>query len=205
MPFGALYYHPQRHSTAFANGVTVYHDEIGPFNQDPYVWSDMFLHTFCHITQIGNEVGYVNFWVSGDVFPNFNNLFCDLVFVIQEKRFWLDANNIEQNDLIVESERVYNDHYRHHFEHPFQRRRRYTLKAHPDRSYQPQDGNGNLIDILPFLNNIGLTTEYLRNMLQAGYASKPSRLNQEQTQILYNSIYNASQVRLTGAFIQNLL
>ena len=64
---GYLIYHPKREVSKFAN-LVVYHDSTTG-NQDPYIWNQPFLHTYCHITQMSPEVGHINFWVGGDTFP----------------------------------------------------------------------------------------------------------------------------------------
>lgn len=51
---GYLIYHPSR-SVATFDTVIVYHDHIGG-NQDPYIWNEPFLHTYCHITQMKPDV-----------------------------------------------------------------------------------------------------------------------------------------------------
>lgn len=78
-----LIYHPARCHTV-VNGFTIHHDKFGG-NEDPFIWNERFLHSYCHITQLKNEVGQINFWVSGNTYPNFTHLFCDCVFVIDEK------------------------------------------------------------------------------------------------------------------------
>ncbi|MGB3510019.1 MAG: hypothetical protein WBA93_12405 [Microcoleaceae cyanobacterium] len=45
--------------------IRVYYDSTSG-NQDPYVWNQKFLHTYCHIIQMSPKVGDINFWVSGD-------------------------------------------------------------------------------------------------------------------------------------------
>src|ERR1043165_4628279 len=96
-----LIYHPKR-ERIFLNGLTIYHDKFSD-NQDPYIWNDRFLHTYCHITQLSNYIGQTNFWISGDVYPNFTRLFCDCVFVIEEKLFWSRRNSIDRSDPIVDN------------------------------------------------------------------------------------------------------
>lgn len=108
---GYLIYHPRRQKSVFGS-VLVYHDHIGNHNQDPYVWNTQFLHTYCHITQMSPIIGDINFWVSGDTFPDFSHLYCDLVFVVAKKQFWAQANDIARDDKIVDSEESYKDHYR---------------------------------------------------------------------------------------------
>lgn len=96
-----LIYHPNRR--VFKDkGITVYHDKFGG-NEDPYLWNDKFLHTYCHITQMTNVKGQVNFWVSGEKFTEFSYLLCDCVFVTAEKRFWESNDNIKINDPIVDN------------------------------------------------------------------------------------------------------
>lgn len=80
---GYIIYHPKRNREIF-DGTTVHYDN-NEGNQDPYVWNRQFLHTYCHMTQMTPQEGQINFWVSGDTFPNFSQLFCDLVFVVERK------------------------------------------------------------------------------------------------------------------------
>ena len=91
VPDARLIYHPRRQRRTF-DSATVYFDSTAG-NQDPYVWNDAFLHSYCHITQFHAEVGDVNLWVSGDRFPEFSHLYCDLVFVVARKCLWEDANS----------------------------------------------------------------------------------------------------------------
>src|SRR5947207_15715409 len=98
---GYLIYHPRRAVSRF-DTLTVYHDPIRESNQDPYVWNERFLHTYCHITQMHSAVGDINFWVSGDHFPNFTHLWCDLVFVVAEKTHWEKANDINVDDPLID-------------------------------------------------------------------------------------------------------
>jgi hypothetical protein len=80
---GYLVYHPKRSVTVFGD-MFVHHDPLGG-NQDPYIWNDCFLHTYCHITQMRPEIGHTLIWVSGNNWPAFDRLYCDLVFVVEVK------------------------------------------------------------------------------------------------------------------------
>lgn len=199
---GYLIYHPSRAVTKF-DTVVVYHDHIGG-NQDPYVWNMQFLHTYCHITQMSPNVGDINFWISGDSFPKFSYLYCDLVFSVAEKVYWGSANTIDCNDPIVDTDEAYNDHYRWaKHQHPLKRRRRYTLKAHPECSFQPQTLERKLIDIVPFLASQGITIDDLRQGLRSGFSSKPFRLHSLAFQ-LYQWIEEGASIKLYGEQLQNL-
>ncbi|MEZ2230330.1 hypothetical protein [Microcoleus sp.] len=199
---GYLIYHPSR-AVAALDATVVYHDRIGG-NQDPYIWNKQFLHTYCHITQMKPNVGDINFWVSGDSFPNFCRLYCDLVFVVAEKVYWGNANIIDRNDVIVDNDEAYNDHYRWAMhQHHLKRRRRYTLKADPEYSFQPQDIENNLIDIIPFLIEQGITIDDVRQGMRSGFNSKPLRLESLASK-LYNWFEENAPIKLDGLQLQNL-
>lgn len=193
---GWLIYHPRRVSRVI-DGRQIHFDST-EHNQDPYIWNDRFLHSYCHITQMSPEEGDIEFWMTGDSFPHFTALYCDLVLVIDEKRYWFDSNNIAPNDPMVDSEAAYADHYSWAEDHPFRRRKRFTLKANPSQSFQPQTTDGELIDIVPGLVQVGLTAEVVARGIKSGYAAKPMQLNREQSAGLYDWINGQSPVKLIG-------
>lgn len=193
---GYLIYHPSRVVSQLENRV-IYHDSTRG-NQDPYIWNTQFLHSYCHITQMSPQIGDINFWVSGDTFPNFSHLYCDLVFVVAEKQYWTEPNTIALKDSLVDSPQAYRDHYVWASQHFFKRRRRFTLKADPEPSFQPQNSHQQLIDIVPYLNNLGLSTEELRQELRAGFTSQPYRLS-SHTKPLYDYLAQQAAIKLVGA------
>ncbi|MDD5371583.1 MAG: hypothetical protein PHQ40_21090 [Anaerolineaceae bacterium] len=197
-----LMYHPRR-KKRIIDVVTIYHDQLTG-NQDPYIWNRQFLHTFCHITQIQPGPGTINFWVSGDTFPNFNYLYCDLVFVVAEKCIWPKAQNINPDNPIVDSPEAYNDHYQWAFHHPFKRRSRYTLKANPALSFQPQNQDGSLLDVVPFFLAMDIPIADLRQGMQAAVASKPLGLSEDLSSALYSWIAETASVKLTGEQLQTI-
>jgi len=137
------------------------------------VWNDAFLHSYCHITQFHAEAGDINLWVSGDRFPEFGRLFCDLVFVVARKCPWAQANDLSRDDPVVDSGQAWADHYRWYLQHPLTRRSRFTLKADPGQSFQPQAGDGDFIDLVPHLEEHGITLASLRAGMHAGTGSQP--------------------------------
>jgi hypothetical protein len=175
-PVTRLIYHPRRECRRFGEA-TVYFDATRG-NQDPYVWNDSFLHSYCHITQLHPEVGDVNLWVSGDRFPEFTRLYCDLVFVVAQRCQWADANDLTRCDPVVDSDEAWADHYRWHAQHPLKRWSRLTLKADPDRSFQPQGADQGLIDIVPVLHEHGVALDALRSGMRAGIGSRPMTIPQ---------------------------
>jgi hypothetical protein len=199
---GYLIYHPRRKVSNFGK-LVVYHDSTTG-NQDPYIWNQPFLHTYCHITQMSPEIGHINFWVSGDTFPNFTQLLCDLVFVVQEKVYWQECNTIDRHNPIVESEEAFNDHYGWAEQHHFQRRRRFTLKANPIQSFQPQTSENKLLDILPALVQMDLTVETLRKGMHAGTGSCPLRLEDNVTKDLYTWLQRSASTKLGGDVLEKI-
>jgi hypothetical protein len=145
----------------------------------------------------------INFWVSGDTFPLFSHLYRDLIFVIQRRLYWQQKNAIERNDSLVDSEQAFIDHYQWAHQHPLEGRRRYTLKADPDRSFQPQDAKKELIDIVPFLNNAGLSLEHLRQVLQANIGAKPFRIDGIEAS-LYEWLDQHAPIKLKGEILQEI-
>lgn len=171
-------------------GFKVYHDSFSD-NQDPYLLNGQFLHSFCHITQLRVEPNNILFWVSGDIYPNFTILLCDCVFVIRNKDYWEYANQIQPTDLIEDSQQTFDHHYKWvnppFNQHLFKRRRRYTLKADSEKSFQLQSESGELINITPFFNQKGITTDTLINSMSKNKSgkksmnSRPFKLTQEQS------------------------
>ncbi|MEK3995905.1 hypothetical protein MKY29_14205 [Psychrobacillus sp. FSL K6-2365] len=205
IPAGYLVYHPKRECQNFNN--TVVHFDKPKHNQDPYIWNKQFLHSTCHITQMRTGVGQIIFWVSGDTFPHFTNLYCDLVFVVKDKFFWEDKNKIELNDKLVDSENAYKDHYYHvPIDHPYKRRRRYTLKADELTSFQPQSRkSGELVDLLPILIGQGYSLNHLHSSFKAGRGSKPIPLEDKSIVLeIYNTIEKQSNNKLFGKHLEQI-
>lgn len=196
-----IMYHPPR-VRCEAGKNRIYHDGFGGGNSDPYVWNERFLHSFCHITQLprkGLAPGDLVFWVSGDTFPEFTGLWCDLVFEIEEIVWWPDANRVRRTDAFVESDIAYREHYLPGCsDHPL-KRGRCTLKAHPRRSFQPQTAARALVDIVPILRDLGVGLDVLRPGLRAGFAAKPMPIEESTGAELYRRISAAAAVRLRGA------
>jgi hypothetical protein len=202
-PRGYLIYHPPREQRDF-NGVRV-HFAKPVRHQDPYVWNNEFLHTYCHITELRQPApGDINFWVSGDTFPNFTHLFCDLIFVVDQRCDWQNANSIAATDPIVDSRNAFNDHYQWAGQHPFKRRGRFTLKGSRKMSFQPQTDTGQLMDIVPILSRMGIGLPVLQAGLRKSVGSKPMLLTGAIAHALYTSIANEAGVRLLGNQLQGI-
>lgn len=171
----------------------------------------MFLHTYCHITQIKVNVGDLIFWVYGNSYPNFTKLYCDCVFKIELKLFWNSRNFISPNDPIVENQQTYNHHYKWAGDqHYLERRRRFTLKANSEKSFQPQDINNKLIDVIPYLNSEGISTEDIVRIMcmtkneKRARNTKPLVLSDTHANGLYEHIYKVSEIKLTGEILEKI-
>lgn len=203
MSGGYLIYHPRREVRSF--GERTVHFDTPAGNQDPYIWNRKFLHTFCHMAQMSPVVGDTCFWVGGDTWPNFQSLYCDLVFVVESKCYWKQANSPPAiHDTLVDSDEAWNDHYRWSGQHPYRRRRRFTLKADPHKSYQPQGTNGSLIDLVPFLQTRGCPLSFLRAKIVASpRSSRPMRID-VLAPALYQWLDTRALVKVFGEELQKL-
>ncbi len=203
-----LIYHPKR-CEIIINEKKVYVDNFEG-NQDPYLWNVQFLHSFCHITQIKVNIGDTIFWVSSEKSNEFKNLLCDCVFVIEDKIFWNNSNHINLNDSLVDNINCFEHHYRWHSQHYFTKRKRYTLKANMYKSFQPQDSQEQLIDILPILNNLNIATENLVNKISMNKSRKismntrPFKLDKKISDELYNKIYKNSTFKIKGIDLKDI-
>ncbi|QQE77764.1 hypothetical protein [Alicyclobacillus sp. SO9] len=204
-----LVYHPTRKTSAFGN-ILVYHDSLSG-NQDPYVWNEHFLHTTCHMAQMSPQIGDIILWVSGALdgeqsgFPDFTALFCDLVFIVKEKLYWEDSNHIRMTDSIVDSEYAYNEHYKlcaH--DHPYKRRRRFTLKADDKLSFQPQHSDSKLPDIVPHLSREGYRIDVLRQHLVANRGSRPMQIRKSTAEFVIAQLKNECSLLLKGENLQRM-
>jgi hypothetical protein len=153
----------------------------------------------------------INFWVTGDTFPNFDYLVCDLVFVVAERTTWQDKNSIERSDPIVDSDFAFRDHYRwvtrQHRWASAKRPRisRITLKADPIKSFQPQTESGVLIDILPVLVNLGLSKECLRRGLsKKSFGAKPMPISHAHAYHLHDWFSAHVSRKLGGALLRRI-
>jgi hypothetical protein len=206
-----LIYHRKR-EVANLGDLTVYHDSFKN-NQDPYIWNERFLHSFCHITQLTIKENDLIFWVSGDTYPDFSKLYCDCVFVIETKVYWNNANSINEADPIVENKQTFEHHYNWvnppHRQHVLKNKKRFTLKANKDKSFQPQDNNRKLIDIIPFLNTQGFATDFLRNSIsktkngKRALNSSPFPLTVEISNKLYQHLFDNAVIKIKGEMIEN--
>lgn len=109
---------------------------------------------------------------------------------------------IGKEDPIVDNIQTYEHHYKWanppHNQHPFKKRRRYTLKAHPDKSFQPQNSDKTLFDILPFLNKKGLKTEQLVKAITSSRGAGPFKLENNLGLELYDFLKYNAPINLTG-------
>jgi hypothetical protein len=107
----------------------------------------------------------------------------------------------------VDSEQCYERHYRWVKQHPFNGKikpwKRVTLKSEPLHSFQPQTKNQELIDIVPFLINQGISLVQLRNSIsfyvsgKMARTSKPMQLNDNLANALY-AFLSSADIKLYG-------
>ena len=193
-----LIYHPVRASAAF--GRHRVHFDSARGNQDPYIWNRRFLHSYCHITQLRvPQPGDLIFWVSSTDYKTLPDLLCDLVFLVDDRVYWPSSSSAGRRGCVAgaDSSFAYADHYRWAKQHPLTRRRRYTLKAHAEKSFQPQKPDGMLLDIRPMLLALGVSQGQLLQ-LHAPRGSKPLPLSNEIAKRLYEMVAKGAAKKLRG-------
>lgn len=200
--------------------ITAYSDDFSG-NQDPYIWQKVFLHSYCHMGQMREgfnkpkehpevEREDISFWITSNARGDYSQLYCDLVFVVADKVYWPIPNHIDRHDLPARSDSAaaFEEHYAWVGEHCLKPKkiakgyRRFTLKADPLKSFQPQDAKGNLLDIRPLLVELGIDLEALEKALgpkAKGSYSRPFLLDAQQTRDLYARVRDQANVRRTGA------
>lgn len=207
-----IIYHPERKCSLILNEDVAYHDKLSS-NQDPYIWNKNFLHTFCHAPEVNTrEKGQINIWVSGETYPKFEKLFCDLVFVVDTVHPWTYANSISRQDAIVDSDFAYEHHYKwgnlkEGQSHYFKNKTRYTLKADSTKSFQPQNAEKKLIDIMPLLKKHGISPSMLHQKMSLNKdgekrkSAKPLIIDSNIGHQLYQYLKNNAPIKLTGSFL----
>src|SRR5260370_31476928 len=161
-----LLYHSDVETTSLPCGITVYHDR-SRHKQGPFIFNERFLQNYCHMSWLrkrGIQQGDLYFWVSageGVSREKYQELFCDLVFEVDQPDVeWSHPNNLKEDDPIVDSKQVWEDHYSLvPLDHPYTPEqilagvKRFTAKAHPFNSFQPVDQYQQRPDVLALLRS----------------------------------------------------
>ncbi|MDT2659249.1 hypothetical protein P7E02_05180 [Enterococcus hulanensis] len=176
---------------AYATDLYVYAERFNKIgNQDPYVWNEQFLNTYCKKPWNRKNWEKVDkiFWIS-----KLNDSFvCDLVFVVKKGSIhqWDEYNKIERNHPMIDSGFAYKDHYcwPERGEHVFNCKvKRVTLKADMETSFQPQIADGKLVDVTDILKK-----EWIEKLNRRSYGNNIIRIDQESADMLYKSIIEKS-------------
>ena len=186
-------------------------------NQDPYIWNESFLHTYCKINQIkvselkkGDKI----FWLTRQ---GKNKWFVDLVFIVERVHYWEKGKESKSNSKDIKDseyahynfvelsnveydEISYQDHYKWaNIDHPKKSsrcKRRVTLIASKE-SYQPQTKKGELIEI-----DSSFKVSFEREPSNRGFLCK--KLTQCEVNCIDQYIENRCKRKLTGELLANL-
>ena len=182
-------------------------------NQDPYVWSERLLNTFCKTTQIKAsqlKKGDTLFWFSRQGNPSEDRWFVDLVFIVDEISYWEKSDKAGEavdypfehyNDVklstIKYDEYSYKDHYEWaKSDHPktsSRPKRRFTIVASKE-SYQPQTEHKELIEI---------KDKYILDMFEqsprGGSGFRCKEITDKQVEYIENFILANKKIELKGS------
>jgi hypothetical protein len=182
-------------------------------NQDPYVWSERFLNTFCKTTQIKAsqlKKGDTLFWFSRQGNPSEDRWFVDLVFIVDEISYWEKSDKAGEavdypfehyNDVklstIKYDEYSYKDHYEwaknDHPKTSSRPKRRFTIVASKE-SYQPQTEHKELIEI---------KDKYILDMFEqsprGGSGFRCKEINDKEVKYIESYILENKKIELKGS------
>lgn len=191
--------------------IVVYCDDFKG-NQDPYIWSENFLNTYCKTSQIKVsklKKGDKLFWFSRQGRSSDDRWFVDLVFIVDKIIYWERSdkernvagypfehyNNVELSTMEYD-EYSYEDHFKWaKIDHPktgARPKRRFTIIASKD-SYQPQTENKELIEILD--------SDILKLFKHLSYGSmgfKCEEINSDDLKKIENYILENKKIELKG-------
>ena len=191
--------------------ITVYCDNFKG-NQDPYVWSERFLNTFCKTNQIKAsqlKKGDTLFWFTRQGTPSDDKWFVDLVFIVDEIIYWEKSDKVGKvgdnpfehyNDVklstIQYDEFSYKDHYEwaknDHPKTSSRPKRRFTIVASKE-SYQPQTENKELIEI-----NDKCILDMFSHSPRGGGGFRCKEITDKQVKCIENHILNKKKIELKG-------
>ena len=182
-------------------------------NQDPYVWSERFLNTFCKTTQIKAsqlKKGDTLFWFSRQGNPSEDRWFVDLVFIVDEISYWEKSDKAGEavdypfehyNDVKLSTIKYddfsYEDHYQwaknDHPKTSSRPKRRFTIVASKE-SYQPQTEHKELIEI---------KDKYILDMFEqsprGGSGFRCKEITDKQVEYIENFILANKKIELKGS------
>lgn len=181
-------------------------------NQDPYVWSERFLNTFCKTTQIKAsqlKKGDTLFWFSRQGNPSEDRWFVDLVFIVDEISYWEKSDKAGEavdypfehyNDVKLSTIKYddfsYEDHYqwakKDHPKTSSRPKRRFTIVASKE-SYQPQTENKKLIEI-----NDNCILNMFDHFPHGGGGFRCKEINDEEVKNIESYILKNKKIELKG-------
>lgn len=210
-----IVFHPARdESVVSVNGkeFTIYHDNFGNHNQDPFIFNNQFVYTYCQITKLkllnhGDIVFFANVpKIGGQSYHNpakIRTVLCDLVFVVGERIPWIHASNIPPSESELPEKAVSKDARKFNLDmwpnHKFKLksqlinrkpRTRYTYLASATESFQPKAATNQLFNIYDLMTD-SLKKNLAEGKIQSGTNSQPLRiLNFDDAKKLKSELWN---------------
>lgn len=228
-------FHPSRsryevEGTASVNGSLahpwqggVWLDRITPLysaNEDPYVWSDVWLYSYCHASQLQrkprneNDIGYVSagsrlFFCEGGAARQ-GVLKVDTVFVVDAVHEWKEYGKKLPESFKNTQDNMDDERWKRHFRHGIRPKDKkghkglftYTANHHPQvGSFLPLSEHGEPV-LLEARNVLTETFPNLARHVPQGRSSYPLRITLAEADNLYQSCVEASRtmvLRITRA------
>ncbi|WP_157049520.1 hypothetical protein [Weissella kandleri] len=169
-------------------------------NQDPFVWNKNFLNSYCKKPwnrKYWNGIKYI-IWVSS---TDDGKIYCDLVMLIKEYSAWENfVTPLYDGNLFANR-----DHYARFEEHTTDNQRnnannmtRTTLKGDSDKSFQPLDENGELIEISDILRSNNVSIIKAKDKNGKNVQNNIIKLYDSNSKQIYEDIIERSAFKIKG-------
>lgn len=180
-------------------------------NEDPFVFSERWLYSYCHATQLRRKPmcqdAYVTaesylFFCSGDA-ANKNTIQIDTVFVVDHAAKWPDNQQGIPEDFQQDYQNTKSELWERHFKYPFlgQHTGKYTyvskqwFDSKDKYSFLPISQTGDRVEF-----NLGLLTPDIQSKIKEKVKGKrPVSLNEEQKTELLDITLSLTNIQFIGS------
>lgn len=184
---------------------TIWVDKVRVGNEDPFVFTEKWLYSYCHASQLRRNVshcylqkGSYLIFCSGDSANN-SVLKIDTVFEIENVHFWQRSPILELPQQFISH--MYNgksELWRRHFKYPF-----YCVHQNVTHTYEANVGNGN--SFLPLTKDERTEVKFeelslqLRDKIQKKVWGKyPVLLDEDEKSSILNFIKSKADILVIG-------
>lgn len=190
--------HGQRMSKEICNS-RVYYENYHSNNVCPYIFEKQFLHTFCK--RIAHKEWDIHIWVTYTKNSKWaiESILCDLFFKIERIIYWSydsPPSGFSKNARKFHFLRGRRQH----------KRKTYHTAIATNDSYQPQDSNWNLIDLVPFFKKIDILDidSVFKPLPRTWIRVDINKINEIDWDALLKYINSKAKIKLKGELLEKM-